>query len=85
MLRLLMMISISFVPMSACMSVQPRSTPAERCTEYGYERGTDSYRDCLAEEVRNDRVISQQRSDARRARSQRAMANSAYCQWSPYC
>ena len=57
--------------MSACMSVQPRSTPAERCTEYGYERGTDSYRDCLAEEVRNDQVIaSSNGSDARRARSQ---------------
>lgn len=61
------------------------STPVSRCLEYGYEEGTKGFKDCLAEEARNDRLITQQRSDARRSRIQRMQANSAYCQFSPYC
>ena len=48
---------------------EPMSS-AERCASYGYEAGTDKYRDCYADEQRTERIIAEQRrASSRRIRT----------------
>ena len=61
------------------------STPVSRCNDYGYEQGTKDFRDCVADESRNDRAIAQQARDARRARIQRLNRQNGLCTGSLYC
>jgi len=51
------------VVLSGCGPSGP-SVEERRCTSYGYKSGTDSYRDCIAEESRAQRQADRARRDA---------------------
>jgi hypothetical protein len=65
--------------------VTPPSTPSDRCSTYGYSTASTKFKDCVADETRNDRLMQQQSNDARRARALSNLQKSDYCQWSSYC
>ena len=79
MIRSILIVSVVFFPLTACLGSAPQQSPVSTCSGYGYKYGSSDFRNCVAEESRLQKQISSDRGIARRKRAQDNFQNSWYC------